>query len=383
MNKSFQIKILNSIQEIDKAEWSLLDHESPFTSYEFLQALEISKSTTLERGWIPQIGTFRNFEGELLCVIYGHIKNHSYGEYIFDWNLAQAYEQSGYSYYPKFCSSIPFSPVTTKKILVKKSVIDSINISQCLKEFDEQLKLNSYHHLFISRELQSRLQKNQYIPRSSLQYHWRNQNYHSFQDFLNRCTSSKRKMIQKERKKVQSLDLIIKRVEGDQLILMSQKIYKLYLSTIYKKGAIAYLNEDFFRHLFSTLEKNILLEIAVDSDDLNEPLAFSLFLYSDKALYGRYWGIKTEKEEIYPQLHFEMCYYRGIDFCIEKHLELFEAGAQGEHKISRGFEPTVINSAHKFTNPKWNELIENYMRSEAIEIDSIIKELTKRLPFKT
>jgi uncharacterized protein len=378
MSKYFQINILDSIQKVSKSDWDQLSHDTPFTSYDFLLALEQSGATSLDRGWKPIITLLQDSKQVLQMAMLGHLKSHSYGEYIFDWNIAEAYQQAREQYYPKYCSSIPFTPVNASKILIRRGGQQELSLSEFIKHFETQISMNSYHHLFITAEIQKNLIDCDYIPRLSVQYHWINQDYKSFEDFLLECHSSKRKMMKKERRKVSQYDIEIISIKPEEMASYSNTVFKFYLETINKKGAIAYLNETFFEMILRSLKHSLVLEIAF----LNgQPIAFSLFFKTNQALYGRYWGVDDEQEENYPFLHFEMCYYRGIDFCIMNKLPLFEAGAQGIHKISRGFRPTRIHSSHKFSNLKWHQLVEKYMQEERNEVLKIIQEQSKLLPF--
>lgn len=379
MKTAFPIKTHHSIHHIDSTEWDNLDHKSPFTSYAFLSALEQSGATSFENGWRPHIIAVYDGAQKLQAALIGHIKYHSYGEYIFDWNIAQAYEQAGHQYYPKFCSSIPFTPVNTNKLLFKPGVAQAELFPLIIMQLESDIQLSSFHHLFLSADTVTTLKTHHYIPRASIQYHWTNPGYHHFDHFLLDCTSSKRKMIRKEREKVSASGLKIMTIEPEDMIQYAQLVYTLYLETIRKKGSIAYLNHLFFQTIFRSLKKDIHLEIAFED---SSPIAFSLFFKSPSALYGRYWGIQNEKEESYPFLHFEMCYYRGIDFCINQQIPLFEAGAQGIHKISRGFKPVEISSAHKFTDKRWHDLVSTYMHQEMHDMKQIIIDHSKLLPYR-
>lgn len=354
---------------ISKSDWQ--NHRpsiNPFLSFEFLDALIRSGSVKPETGWTPAF--IQNDSGLLMSFI----KTHSYGEYIFDWGWAEAFEKHGIHYYPKLTSLIPFTPVTTQHFLMKS--FDESLADNLLKAHDEFFMKNDFsstHFLFLTPEEILVFQKNHYLIRESIQYHFFNPGYNSFEDFLSQLKSKKAKHIRTER----SYDnLSIKRYTGDELTKEhADRMYQFYISTIVNKNSFDYLNAEFFELIFKNLSKNILY---VEASQNNFPIAGSLFFYDSAKLYGRYWGSTSYVEN----LHFELCYYQGIDFCIEKNIPVFEAGAQGEHKIARGFRPIRTYSAHKIKHPAFQKAIAEFIENERVHVEQSILRLSEHLPFK-
>jgi predicted N-acyltransferase len=297
-------------------------------------------------------------------------KTHSYGEYIFDWEWARAFEQNRLAYYPKLTSMVPFTPATAPHFHGNRS-----QWSDLLHQHDEHLKVHSSaHFLFTTPDEQIFLSENGYLLRDSFQYHFFNDGYHNFEDFLLCLKTKKAKNIRHERNHP---SLKIERLTGGSIQEEhSREMYDFYLLTLEEKKAIPYLTQDFFRLLFQNLPNNILYVRASTDEKL---VAGALFYYDEEKIYGRYWGARV----FIPNLHFELCYYQGIEFCIEKQLKVFEAGAQGEHKIARGFRPILTSSAHKINHPEFSRAISNYIRDERVQVAQAMAELTKLLPFKS
>jgi predicted N-acyltransferase len=363
-------KIFDSINSIKEEQWNKLVHENdPFNNYHFYKALEESQSIGIDRGFAPKYLALFNQES-LVAAMAVFAKNHSYGEYIFDWSWADFYQKHNYPYYPKLVVQNPFSPVTNRTILFSDEKYVSKIISK-LQEISNNPSYSSMHLLFLEEHELSWIPKDFKI-RHSFQYHWKNDSYKSFDDFLNSLKSKKKKQILKERRTT----LNILEVPSKELENYSTIFYKLYINTISKKHSHAYLNEDFFKYIFRNLSEDILLKVALENDQL---VAASLFFKGRNKLYGRYWGCLKEFEN----LHFELCYYQGIEYCIANNIDTFEAGAQGEHKIQRGFRPVKTLSAHKIYNENFKVPIEDFIEEESIQIDSLLKELQKKLPFKS
>lgn len=293
-------------------------------------------------------------------------KSHSYGEYIFDWGWADAYKRSGIPYYPKLTSMVPFTPATANHFLGPTS-----DWPELLRKHDELLKHHSSaHFLFTTAEEQRFLGENGHILRDSFQYHFMNEGYSDFDSFLSKLKTKKAKTIRLER---QFPELTIERITGEALTsLHADEMYDFYLMTLEEKGAIPYLTRDFFRRLFTELKDHVLYVRAGN-------VAGALFYYDEKRLYGRYWGARS----FVPNLHFELCYYQGIDFVIERKIPVFEAGAQGEHKIARGFRPVLTASAHKINHPGFSRAVAEFVRQEKEDVQHIMNELKAHLPFKT
>lgn len=326
-----------------------------------IAALEDSRSIGTEAGWVQKKFEIPNSN------LTTFIKSHSYGEYIFDWGWAEAYERYGIPYYPKLTSMIPFTPVTTPHFF---------GSGDALSEHDKFLQdqpLSGAHFLFLPSEEKEIFQQHNYLLRDSIQYHFFNEGYEDFEEFLLALKSRKAKTLRKER---YFSDLNIKRFTGEELKPEhAQRMYEFYISTIVNKNSFDYLNQSFFELIFQRMKDNILY-VEASRDD--QTIAASMFFYDDHKIYGRYWGSK----EYVPNLHFELCYYQGIDFCLEKRLKVFEAGAQGEHKIARGFRPVKIFSAHKIKHEAFKEAIQNFIETEKIHVEKNIKQLSEFLPYK-
>lgn len=353
---------------IAKAQWDNIRPDlNPFLDFSFLECLTQSGSVSPETGWMPQF--IEASDSGLLT----YKKSHSYGEYIFDWAWAEAYQRSGLAYYPKLTSMVPFTPVTTGHFLMKD--FDENKANHLLKvhdDFYQSHEFSSAHFLFLEEDERIVFAENKYLMRESIQYHFFNEGYSDFEHFLKNVKTKKAKNLRHER---QFTNLSIKRFTKDDLLPEhARRMYQFYISTILNKNSFDYLNETFFEMLFKKM-KNNLLYVEATEDDL--PVAGSLFLYDSKKIYGRYWGSNKYVEN----LHFELCYYQGIDFCLENNLTVFEAGAQGEHKIARGFKPIRTFSAHKIKHPGFEAAIREFIDREKIQIESAIKNLSRHLPF--
>ncbi|MBY0517156.1 MAG: GNAT family N-acetyltransferase [Bacteriovoracaceae bacterium] len=336
---------------------------SPFLKEEFYKALLHSQSIGKNAGWIPQHFSAKD---STLC---SYLKNHSYGEYIFDWSWAQAYERYGIAYYPKLVSMIPFTSATTNHFSGERW-------GELLEQhlhFMKDSGCSSSHFLFTTTKENDFLQQHDFLIRESMQYHFFNENYSSFEDFLQRLKAKKAKNILKERA---FSEVKIERLTGNQLKEEhALEMYEFYRSTIDKKNAIPYLKKEFFQLVFQLMPHHLLYVRATRG---SKPIAGAVYFYSKEILYGRYWGSLEEESN----LHFELCYYQGIEFCIERKMERFEAGAQGEHKIARGFRPVRTYSAHFIRHPAFKEAISNFINEEKHHLASSINELSSLLTFK-
>jgi len=319
--------------EVDAVCWNnLVQNKDPFVRHEFLLALEQSGAICSETGWQPNhLLVFE--QQELIAAMPLYLKNHSRGEYVFDQQWADAYYQSGMEYFPKWVNAIPFTPCQGQRILIKQGADDSLIIHQCVSTIQQLSELNnisSLHSLF-PNPIQTEHLNQQMQIREGVQFQWFNQNFCDFNDFLQTFTSRQRKKINKERRKVNEQGIRLQRLTGlDISSVQWQAFFALYEMTYLKRGQPAYLNIDFFKQLAATMPEQILLILAIkDQTYVGAALSF----IGENTLYGRYWGCYEE----YNNLHFETCYYQGLEYCIEHQLQKFDSGAQGEHKISRGF----------------------------------------------
>lgn len=374
------IRVVTSIQSIDPLAWRAVEtFDFPFTDYAFLLALETSGSVSTETGWQPLYILAEDQRG-IMGALCTYVKSHSYGEYIFDWEWARFYQQHGERYYPKLLAAVPFTPATGPRILLRADADKQWLRSQLIQsalQLAENSKMSSCHALFIAHEESDAFIGRGFALRHSFQYHWRNQGFRDFADYLDALLGKRRRDIARERLKAQSHGLTLECVNGSELTAdHAAAMVKLYLNTTDKKSAIPYLHPSFFMHIFASMAPQIVLVCAKDQDEI---VAASLNFYKGSKLFGRYWGSLRD----YPDLHFELCYYQTIDFAIKNKLELFEAGAQGEHKIQRGFLPTVTLSAHKIFDPAFKAPIESYIHQEQQAIVQAMSDLSSRSPFKT
>ncbi len=370
------IKVINDISKVDTKVWNLCaGPDNPFVSHEFLEALERSKAACGESGWLPQHLLIEDSNGNLLGCVPCYLKSHSYGEYVFDWGWADAFERAGGQYYPKLQISVPFTPVTGPRLLVKENSQNS-EIKQMLIsgvcELAERCKVSSMHITFCEKEELKILKKMNFLTRLGKQFHWHNRGYTNFDDFLGTLTSRKRKTIRKERTTVNK-DIDIEILCGDDLKTKHMDaFYKFYLSTVEKKWAHAYLNRDFFDKIQDLLSEKIILIMArQDGNFIGSALNFC----GSDTLYGRNWGGLPQ----FKFLYFEVCFYRAIEFAIEKGLKRVEAGAQGPHKISRGYLPTKTYSAHWIRDPAFRSAVSKFLIQEQKETKWEMDMLTKEL----
>jgi predicted N-acyltransferase len=367
-----KIELASSLRNIDKNQWNKLNIcNHPFTSYEFLNALETSNSVSTKTGWTPKHILVKNAANNLIGASPNYLKMHSYGEYIFDHSWANAFQNAGGQYYPKLLSAIPFTPATGPRILLSPQKNNNDEILKLIIGTYEQLvknnNLSSAHINFITKQLSDTLNKRNWIKRKGLQFHWYNKKYHSFDDFLDKLKSTKRKAIKKERKKINEYGLTIERLTGDALnVKIWDSFYEFYLSTIDKKWGGAYLTKDFFYSINQSMKKKILLVIAKKNNDI---IAGALNFLGENTLYGRNWGSKLD----IPFLHFELCYYQAIEYAIENKIQIVEAGAQGHHKIQRGYIATSTYSAHYIQNDSFDKAVRGFVEMEANEVNKQIE----------
>lgn len=377
-----QHQFISSINEISACDWdTLCENDYPFLRHAFFAALENSNSTTAETGWQPHHLILRDNDQQLLAIMPLFIKNHSYGEYVFDWAWADAYHRYGIEYYPKLLNAIPFTPATGPRWLIDKNSDKTAILSDLFTTIEKEahrLGISSSHILFSYKSDGELLQKYDYMQRTGCQYHWLNQNYQSFDDFLSTFSSRKRKNLNKERRRIneQNIHLTIK--EGAEITEEDwQYFYLFYHLTYFKRsGRQGYLTEEFFPLLAASLPQSLMM---VQAQKDEEVIAATLYFKDKQTLYGRYWGCKEE----YNQLHFEACYYQGIEYAIQHQLTRFDPGAQGEHKIQRGFTPVLTYSWHWIRHQEFHEGIAHFLRSEEKQIHQYIQQASERLPFKT
>jgi predicted N-acyltransferase len=379
---NYRTHIASSLSEIGQTAWDALvarqDKANPFLSYAFLHALHESGSAAPETGWQPQFIVLYDAQGEheeLAAALPLYVKGHSYGEYVFDWAWADAYQRNGLDYYPKLLSAIPFTPVTGPRLMAVDAAARAALI-EVLWATQQASDVSSTHILFPPEEQVQQLLDAGYLLRSGVQFHWLNAGYASFDEFLATLEQKKRKNIRAERRKVLEAGVTMRRVRGVDATDADWRFFtRCYRHTYAEHFSTPYLNLDFFRRIGREMPSNLLLVIA-ERDGV--PIASSLVVHDETTLYGRYWGAL----EHVPCLHFETAYYQPLEFCIEQGIQVFEGGAQGEHKMARGFLPTRTWSAHWLKHPSFSDAVEKFLERESGGIEEYIDELNERNPFK-
>ena len=370
-----RLEFQSSFKNINQKEWNDLTKSNPFLRLEFFQSLEASKSIGEGTGWHPFPAIVID-QGSLVGASPIFLKEHSYGEYVFDWSWAEAYQKYGKNYYPKIASCIPFTPATGPRIFgldlsIKKNIVVQI------EELAYENKMSSSHILFCNESEKDIFGDPKWMLREGVQFKWFNKNYNNFAEFLSQLSHDKRKKIKQERKKIYDLGLKIKKIKGPEISESDLDFfYACYCNTYQDHHSHPYLTRIFFSLIKESMPENLLLIFAYEGD---LPVAASFFIYDDKNLYGRYWGSKS----FYPGLHFELSYYQGQEFCIENRIVSFEGGAQGEHKLARGFEPFNTFSFHRIFDEKFELAIKDFLRREKTGIDQYTNELNERAPYKT
>ncbi|MGB2740162.1 MAG: GNAT family N-acetyltransferase [Cognaticolwellia sp.] len=374
-----KIEIVNNIADISEQDWQRLNNQtSVFSNYQFFKSLETSGSVCNAKGWQPHHLQVRsNIHGneseksEINAILPMYIKSHSWGEYVFDWAWADAYQQHNIPYYPKLVSTTPFTPVTSDKLL--SSGLKTGDIFELLTHHCQQQQLNSWHLLYCQPAQQ---ETNDVYQRNTVQFHWLNYNYRDFEDFLSRFTARKRKNTRKERLSMIQQGIEVRQLNGHDISEKELEFFYLtYQLTYLKRGHTPHLSFDFFQTMIRKLPDNILLIIASCN---GEDVASAWFFFDDKNLYGRYWGCTQP----YNNLHFELCYYQGIEFCIKNKLSLFHPGTQGEHKIQRGFEPKLTTSYHWIKHAGFKPAIKDFCLQEQQQMRTYQSQCQQLLPFK-
>ena len=380
MPQEYVTEFLDSIAKISPDNWNkLVGSDYPFLQYEFLFALEKSGCTTAQSGWKPHHLLVKNNTNKIIALMPLYLKNNSMGEYVFDWSWADAYYQHGVEYYPKLVTSVPFTPSAGPRICIDPSESNEELVSyivNCIKREAELLNCSSWHILFPDKDVSDSLSKLDLPQRQGCQYQWFNKSYTDFDNFLAGFASRKRKNLKKERKKVQENNIQFEWLEGNDISIEQwQCFYKFYQNTYLVRGRPAYLSLAFFLEIARLMPHQILLVLAKKDDAY---IAGALSFKDERSLYGRYWGCDEE----WQFLHFETCYYQGIEYCIKHNLQKFDSGAQGEHKIQRGFEPVLTYSNHWISHPEFSAAINQFINEEKNHLSQYQKLATKHLPFK-
>ena len=367
------------MDEIDGRAWNALAGDSPFLRHEFLAALEHAGCVGTETTWQPNHLLVHDEHDTLIGALPLYVKYDSSGEFVFDWGWAHAYEQAGLAYYPKLVSAVPFTPATGQRLLVA-DLADVATVTERLlagaRAVCEELHASSLHILFPTSAEQARLARAGLHRRKGCQFHWHNAGYASFAEFLETFSSAKRKKAKRERRRIAEAGIRFDRLYGDEVTPSEwDAVFEFYSRTFLRRGRLPYLNREFFDEVCRTMPRNVLVVLARFEQ---KPIAAAICFRSHTTLFGRYWGCLAD----FHSLHFETCYYQGIEFCIDNGLDRFEPGTQGEHKISRGFVPTPTWSNHWLFDLAFNRALEDLLIREQHHVDSYMQELESHLPYK-
>jgi predicted N-acyltransferase len=372
-------RFLKRIADVDAASWNALaGHSQPFVRHEFLLAVEESGCAVPRTGWTPRHLLLEDAGGRAIAALPLYLKGHSRGEFVFDFSWANAYAQHGLPYYPKLLSAIPFTPVRGSRMLVgaaadARALTDGL--IQTVAAYARSEEFSSWHVLFPSDDNLVQLKRAGLIERRDCQFHWFNQGYESFEAFLATFTAEKRKKAKRERRRVAEAGIEFDtRLGGDMNDALWKIVYAFYADTFHRHGHEPYLSLDFFKRIAATMPDQLMLKIARHGA---EPIAVAIFFIGEDALFGRYWGAGGN----YHSLHFETCYYQGIEYCIEHKLKRFEPGTQGEHKVPRGFVPTLMSSAHDIVDPRFAAAIGDFARREIKGIEQYAASVNEHVPY--
>ncbi len=367
-DESLTVEVVPSIKEIPEEAWNALlgegDEASPFLEWNFLAALEDAQTLGEDNGWIPQIPVVRHGD-RIVAAAPAYVKLHSMGEFVFDWSWAQLAERMGKRYYPKLLVGVPFTPVTGRRLLTAPNTNRELLVhvlGQLLVEICEQAQLSGVHVNFAQEDEIGALEQLGYLRREGIQYHWKRHDGTCFDDYLGRFNSKRRNQLKRERRALEKENIVVENKQGHTLSEEECRLaFEIYESTVDKfYWGQKYLNEDVF-HLWRERMGHAMEVVTAKRD--GELLAGAINFAKGRRLYGRYWGCFKEVKH----LHFNVCYYNGIAECFDRSLDVFEPGAGGEHKLVRGFEPTLQHSAHFLVDEQLRGMIERYLFMERLE----------------
>lgn len=376
---AYRIQELAGLSEMQPADWNrLVQTDNPFLTHEFLEGLEACDCLA-PHGWIPR-HLIASRDGAAVGVLPLYQKTNSYGEFVFDWAWADAYERAGGRYFPKLVTAIPFTPVRGPRLLVNPDhphpEAVKARLLQAVIEMADAEGISSYHLLLPDNPDAELYARHEFLPRKTIQFYWHNRGYRDFEDFLDALTSKKRKQIKRERRRIAEAGLEIEVLPGDRISDRHWAVFHaFYCSTFHRRWGSPRLTRGFFQLLSRRLPRQTLLILARHNGGY---VAGAFAMRDQGTLYGRHWGCGRQ----YDFLHFELCYYQTIDYCIRNGLARLDAGVQGEHKLSRGFEPVVTWSRHWIRHPGFRKAIGDFLERESADIDAYIGELQRHLPYK-
>jgi predicted N-acyltransferase len=374
---SLQLERLSTLTGVDASAWNALAGDYPFLRHEFLTALERSGCVGTGTAWQPCFIVARDAAG-IAAAMPLYIKYDSHGEFVFDWGWAAAYERTGRRYYPKLVAAIPFTPATGPRLLARAGAPQDVAraLLDEARATADDVGASSIHVLFPPLPELEVLTSAGFLARKGCQFHWANDGYRDFDEFLGRFSADKRKKAKRERRRVAEADIVFEHLRGDQPTPQEwDAIIEFYSHTFLCRGREPYLNKEFFAEIATTMPSNLLVILARRH---GTPIAAAICFRSDTALYGRYWGSLAD----FHSLHFETCYYQGIDYCIRERLERFEPGTQGEHKIARGFTPQPTWSCHWLRDADFHAAVGAFLVREARHVDAYMDELDLHVPYR-
>jgi len=372
-------RIHKSIDELNAGQWNALGGDrNPFVSHEFLAALEHTGCVGALTGWDPCYFTLADDRG-LAAAVPAFRKAHSYGEFVFDFAWAQAYSRLGCHYYPKLTVAAPFTPATGPRLLLRPDLDQTPTAARLLAEIESHTMshgMSSVHALFLDEPARAACERTGWLMRRDCQFHWKNRGYDTFDAYLDTFTAEKRKKARRERRRVAEAGIHFETRLGSDLDERTlDHAYAFHRDTFLRHGHEPYLTRAFFSEAARTLGNSLMIKLALHG---RVPVAAAIFFWCPEALFGRYWGAAAD----FNSLHFEACYHQGIEFCIERGITRFEPGTQGEHKVSRGFEPTLTWSAHYIANRRFRGAIEDYLTREGESVDAYAQEVQTHVPYK-
>ena len=378
-NEPLRLSHAVEMSAIDAPSWNRLAGDSPFLRHEFLAALEDTGCVGGDTSWQPH-HLLLHEDAALVAALPLYIRYDSSGEFVFDWGWAHAYQQAGLDYYPKLVSAVPFTPATGQRLLIDAARIEPETAAERLldgaRDLCRRLDASSLHVLFPTSEEQRVLAKAGLHGRKGCQFHWHNRGYADFDAFLATFTSAKRKKAKRERRRIAEANIVFEHLRGDELDDADwDAVYDFYSRTFLRRGRLPYLNREFFTQVGQTMPESVVVILARYE---RKPIAAAICFRSRNTLFGRYWGSLAD----FHSLHFEACYYQGIDYCIRHRLSRFEPGTQGEHKISRGFVPTATWSSHWLCDSGFDRALRDLLIREESHVDAYMIELNSHLPYR-
>jgi hypothetical protein len=374
-----QAQIAERVADVSAAEWDALDPTgNPFIRHSFLEALESSGCVGAETGWHPRHLCVRDDDGRLVAAVPLYLKDHSWGEFIFDWSWAQSYARAGLDYYPKLLSAVPFTPVSGPRLLVGSAAAGDmrVTLARSLGSITRDLGWSGVHVNFTTPEDQAALEAAGFMRRHDCRFLWRNRGYRDFEDFLEGFRSEKRKKARRERRRVAEAGIVFRTLRAPAIDApLWRRIFGYSERTFLRHGNAHYLNAEFLELVARRMPDSVMVKLA-ELD--GQPIAAAIFFEGGGWLYGRYWGAA----QAIDCLHFEACYYQGIEYCIERGLAGFDPGTQGEHKLARGFEPTLTRSAHWLGHAGFAAAVARHLERERAAVDEYIAATSAHLPFQ-